>query len=308
MENTENKFKNKENLKALISGIYDLQKLRISTGNRITINIKTKLGQEPSMKENKMEKEAKEYLDTIRKHFKLITDGLLVIPTEKKFKADGVFDNLTEINLAGLYTRLYEDEQLQIKRLEGVLKEFPIWNEFLIDVRGCGPMMAAVIISSLDPYKAKYPSSFHKYIGIDVVKVVEVIDGKEVEHGVGRSRKKESLEEQEYLDKDGNVKTKMGLTFNPWVKTKLVGVLASSFIKQPADKCKYRKIYDDYKNRLENHKIHKEKTKLHRHNMANRYMIKHFLIDLHMKWRELEGLEVSKPYEEAKLGYKHGYQ
>ena len=287
---------NKENLKALISGLYDLQKLRIQTGNRITINIKAKLGQEPSMKESEMNKEAKDYLIKIRKHFKLITDGLLVIPTISKFKKDGVFDDYTEINLAGLYTRLHEDEQLQIKRLEGVLKEFPIWNDFLLGVRGVGPMMAGVIISALDPYKAKYPSSFHKYIGIDVV------------NGVGRTRKKEHLEETEYKDKDGKTQTKIGITFNPWAKTKIVGVLGSSFIKQPADKCKYRKIYDDYKFRLQNHKIHKEKTKLHIHNMANRYMIQQFLNDLHIAWREIEGLEVSKPYAEAKLGYKHGYQ
>lgn len=295
---------NKENLKALISGLYDLQKLRISTGNRITMNIKTKLGQEPSMKESEMEKEAKQYLVDIRKHFKLITDGLLTIPTVKKFKKDGVFDDYTEVNLAGLYTRLYEDEQLQIKRLEGVLTDFPIWNKFLLDVRGCGPMMAGVIISALDPYKAKYPSSFHKYIGIDVVKVKK--EGSDEMVGVGRSRKKESLEESEYIDKEGNTKTKMGITFNPWAKTKIVGVLGSSFIKQPADKCKYRKVYDDYKFRLQNMPAHSEKSKLHIHNMANRYMIKQFLIDLHMKWREIEGLEVHPPYAEAKLGYTHG--
>jgi len=198
------------------------------------------------------------------------------------------------MNLAGLYSRIYEDEQLQIKRLAGVLDEFPIWNEFLVDVRGCGPMMAGVLISSLDPHKAKYPSSFGKYIGIDVV------------NGVGRSKRKEHLVETEYKDKEGNTKTKMGITFNPWAKTKIVGVLGTSFIRQPADKCKYRKIYDDYKFRIQNHKNHKEKSKLHIHNMANRYMIKMFLIDLHIKWRELEGLEVHAPYHEAKLGYKHG--
>jgi len=246
------------------------------------------------MKEIEMDKEAKQYLIDIRKHFKLITDGLLTIPTVRQFKADGVFDDYTEINLAGLYTRLYEDEQLQIKRLEGVLKDFPIWNEFLLGIRGVGPMMGGVIISALDPYKAKYPSSFHKYIGIDVV------------NGVGRTRKKEHLEETEYTDKDGNIKTKMGITFNPWAKTKIVGVLGSSFIKQPADKCKYRKVYDDYKFRLQHRVDLKEESKLHIHNMANRYMIKIFMIDLHMKWREIEGLEVSLPYAEAKLGYKHG--
>ena len=283
----------KENLKALINGIYDIQKLRIQMGNRITMNIKTKLGQEPSMKESEMEKQAKDYLDEIRKNFKLITEGMLTIPTKTQFKKLGVFDDYTEMNLAGLYTRLYEDEQQQVKRLEGVIDDFPIWTEFMKDVRGCGPLMAGVIISVFDIEKAKYPSSFHAYIGLDVV------------NGKGRSRIKEHLVDSTYIDADGNEQTKKGISFNPWGKTKIVGVLGSSFIKQPADKCKYRKIYDNYKHRIANHKNHQEKSKGHIHAMANRYMIKQFLVDLHMKWRELEGLEVSLQYSEAKLGYKH---
>lgn len=284
---------NKESLKALVQGLYDLQKLRIQTGNRIVANIKVKLGQKPSMKESELEKQAKDYLEMLRKHYNKITDGMLAIPTERQFKPDEVIDDYTELNLIALYSKLMADEEQQIKRLNGVLKNFPIWTEFLDGVRGCGPMMAGVIISVLDPHKAKYPSSFHKYIGLDVV------------NGAGRSRKKEHLEQSTYIDAEGNEQSKMGITFNPWGKTKIVGVLGSSFIKQPADKCKYRKIYDDYKHRLENHPKHQEKTKLHRHNMANRYMIKQFLIDLHIKWRELEGLEVFPSYAEGKLGYNH---
>lgn len=293
----------KESLKALVQGIYDLQKLRIQTGNRITANIKTKLGQEPGMKESKLKKEAKEYLVIVRKHFKLITDGVLTIPTPKQFKADGVFDNYTQMNLIGFYTKLYEDEKHQVERLKGSLAVFPIWNEFLIDVHGIGPMMAGVIISVLDPYKAKYPSGFQKYCGVDVL---QVEDENGEFHGEGRSRRKNHLVDQAYFDREGNEKIKKGLTFNPWAKTKIVGVLGSSFIKQSAEKSKYRGIYDRYKFRIENHVKHKEKTKAHRHAMANRYMIKMFLVDLHMKWRELEGLPVSVSYAEGKLGYKHG--
>jgi hypothetical protein len=247
----------KENLRALVKGLYDLQKLRIQVGNRVVANKKVKMGQAPGTKETEMDKEAKEYLAMIRKHFKLITDGMLTIPTEKKFHKDGVFDDYSEAFLAGAYTRHYENEQMQIKRLEDLLSGFPIWTEFLDDVRGCGPLMAGVIIAELDPYKAKYPSSFHKYCGLDVV------------NGKGRSRHKECLVDQEYTDKDGNIQTKKGISFNPFAKTKIVGVLGSSFIKQPAEKCKYRKIYDDYKHRLENHPDHVEKTKGHRHAMAN---------------------------------------
>lgn len=41
--------------------------------------------------------------------------------------------------------------------------------------------------------------------------------------------------------------------------------------------------------------------------MARRYMIKEFLRDLWVNWRKLEGLEVTEPYEVAKLSMKpHG--
>jgi hypothetical protein len=34
-------------------------------------------------------------------------------------------------------------------------------------------------------------------------------------------------------------------------------------------------------------------------------MIKQFLVDLHIAWRTIEGLPVSLPYHEAKLGHLH---
>ena len=101
------------------------------------------------------------------------------------------------------------------------------------------------------------------------------------------------------------MQVKKGITFNPFLKTKLTGVLGASFLKQSPDKCVYRKIYDDYKHRLEHMDAHKEKSKGHRHNMAIRYMIKMFLIDLYNEWRPLEGLPVAPTYTEAKLGKVH---
>jgi hypothetical protein len=54
--------------------------------------------------------------------------------------------------------------------------------------------MAGVILSEIDITKAEYPSSLHKYAGLDVAG-----------DGQGRSRKKEHLEESDYIDKDGAV-------------------------------------------------------------------------------------------------------
>ena len=95
----------------------------------------------------------------------------------------------------------------------------------------------------------------------------------------------------------------MGISFNPFLKTKLSGVLGASFLKSKNEL--YATSYYEYKERLENHVDHKNKTKGHRHNMAIRYMIKRFLADLHVVWRTQEGLSVSVPYSEAKLGMKH---
>ena len=119
-----------------------------------------------------------------------------------------------------------------------------------------------------------------------------------------------------YKDKSGKAAERQSITFNPFLKTKLVGVLGSSFIKQMDSP--YRKIYDDYKHRLESHArygVHNDEvkddqgnkvaSKGRRHNMATRYMVKMFLIDLYTYWRALEGLPVSKPYGEDKLGKTH---
>jgi hypothetical protein len=126
--------------------------------------------------------------------------------------------------------------------------------------------------------------------------------------GLGRSRKKDHLVERAYADREGNPATRVGITFNPFLKTKLIGVLGSSFVKQPADKCKYRAIYDEYKAKLEaNPKwgVDTETSKGHRHNMAVRYMVKVFLIDLYVAWRKLEGLPVAPSYAESKREQQH---
>lgn len=119
------------------------------------------------------------------------------------------------------------------------------------------------------------------------------------EDGRGRTRKQEHLVDRQYTDKNGNEATRKSITYNPFAKTKLMGVLAGSFLRCASP---YAKVYADYKQRLEHHPAHKEKTVAHRHQMAMRYMAKQFLVDLHAKWRALEGLEVTQPYAVRKLG------
>lgn len=54
------------------------------------------------------------------------------------------------------------------------------------------------------------------------------------------------------------------------------------------------------------HNVKWGRSDAHRHQAAVRYMVKIFLLELWLKWRELEGLPITEPYSEAKLGIKHG--
>jgi len=280
-----------QNIRAMVRGAYDIQKLRIQAGNRIVANFKARLGQKPSEKEDTLDSEGKLVLVNIRARYKKLTDGVKTFPRKGSFKGDELISTYTELCLVAQYSDLEREEDSLFRRLKAVLEDFSVYTEFLEPVKGIGAALAGVIISEIDITKAKYPSSLWAYAGLDV------------SNGSGRSRKAEHLRENEYITSDGEVKTKKGITFNPFLKTKLIGVLGSSFLR--AGENKYSKIYYDYKNRLENNPKHIEKSKGHRHNMAIRYMVKMFLLDLHIEWRRLEGLPVSKSYQEEKLGHKH---
>jgi len=282
----------KQNLKAMVRGCYDIQKIRIQTGNRIVANFRAKLGLEPGEKE-KSKKEANTLLNQIRKEYKLITSGITDLPSRKGFKKGEIISEYAELVLVHSYHFCLANEEKLFRLLNKLLDDFPVWTDYLKSVLGIGPAMAGVIISEFDIEKAQYPSSLWKYAGLDVAT-----------NGAGRSRKKEHLVETTYINKDGEEKTKMGITFNPFLKTKLTGVLGASFLRCGV-KSPYAQIYYDYKNRIENHPAHKEKTKLHRHNMANRYMVKRFLVDLYTNWRAMEGLPVADEYSIAKLNMKH---
>lgn len=284
--------------KALVRSMYDAQHQRIQTGNRICAEIKVRLGQAPGESEKVLSTEAKKYLEDVREEFDRISDMFALDRPSNYLKIDytkyKILSDAAMVLFAQIYFRQLGYESHMLKVIAKIVEQHPLWNAFLKGVKGCGPLMSSVILTEFDIHKAERISQFNAYAGLDVAS-----DGR------GRGRYKEHLTDQTYIDKDGKEQTKKGITFNPFLKTKLVGVLGSCFLKQSPDKCKYRKVYDDYKHRLEHHKIHSEKTKGHRHNMAIRYMIKMFLQDLWLAWRELENLPITKPYHEAVLGYKH---
>lgn len=275
-------------LKIMVRGAYDEQKLRIEMGNRLVANFRSKLGLEPSDENN-------DVMKTLERRYYSITEGVIDMSRKRKFEYDGVISTYSELLLVGGYLEMLSHEKRMFKNLVHELRTLPIYTEFLDGVAGCGPAMAGVIISEIDITKAKYVSSLWKYAGLDVGP-----DGR------GRSRRAEHLVDVEYTNAKGEQAKRRSITFNPFLKTKLVGVLGPSFLK--VKESPYKQAYYDYKHRLENHSKYKDVSKGHRHNMAIRYAVKLFLVDLYAKWRALEGLEVHPPYSEAKLGLTHGRQ
>ncbi len=272
-------------IRLAVRGYYDVQQLRIQAGNRLVNHFLTKIGVAPGSKKSP------DVEELLKSEYKTITEGIVKKTKEIPFVKDGLISDTAEYALVNSYISLKEDEKKMKTLLEMQVEEHPIWQNFLKDIKGVGPLMAAVLISEIDIYKAKYVSSLWKYAGLDVGP-----DGR------GRGRYSEHLVSVSYVAKDETEKTKKSITFNPFLKTKLMGVLADSFIKS---KSIYSDQYYYYKNRLENHPVHMLKTKAHRNNMAKRYMIKQFLRDLYIHWKTIEGLEVQPPYEEVKLGIKH---
>lgn len=298
-------------LKAMVRGAYDLQELRIMTGNRLVGNYKIKLDQLPGKKEHTMSEKAKKFLALLRSEYKKITDGYKIFPKAKDFKPYGNISEFTEFCLVEEYALAINHEEQHFKRLGELLIHYPLWD-FFSGVPGVGPAMGGVILSEVDITQCKHASSLWKYAGVDVVLVEDGDSGEMVAEG--RSKKKTHLVDREYEDKDGNMKWKKSITYNPFLKTKLLGVLGSSFLridgpkalKKNPDAIIYKTLYYNYKHRLETHRDHKDKAKGHIHKMAIRYMIKIFLIDVYVAWRTAEGLEVHKSYDEGQLGYKHG--
>lgn len=314
-----------ELLRAIVSGVYDFQKLRIQTGNRIVAIFRARLGIQPGQEEDE---EAKKALDVIRKEYNRITDGIIEIGdqisadfdtaiseadlpriagntlTEKKFSKvvkelkQCVFNSYTEYLLVQKYMELLRDEERSFRQLTNFLEGFSIYP-WLKSVKGIGPAMAAVIISGFDIREARYASSLWKYAGLDVVNVGTTDEPK----WEGRRNHGPHLIDVLYIDREGNEATRKSLSHNRFMKTKLLGVLAGCLLR--AKNPEYTQVYSDYRNRLENRPDLKDHTKGHKNRMALRYMIKRFLVELYYRWREAEGLPVHREYAEAKLGLVH---
>lgn len=294
-----------KHIRNIIDGVYDIQKLRIATGNRVVAALRgitepvdnspksdAQREKEQKEKDSVLKKILGEYKDITNAYVELYHNSGPVVPAITDRGGDFIKTKV-DYSLVEQYIKLKEVEDGLVKVVTAEVQKHPMWPAFFEGVKGCGPMMAAVCLAYLDPYKARHASSFWKYCGLDVA-----YDEKRGEmRGTGRWH----TVEVEYEDKYGKTATRNSLTYNPFVKTKLVEVLVGSFLK--AGDNHYSHIYRDYRNR----RTQMGDSSIQQHRRAARYTAKMFLRDMWVIWRELEGLPVSEPYEVAKLGNKpHG--
>ena len=302
-------------LRLMVKGAYDLQALRMQTGLRLCANFRAKLKEnEPeadpdATPSDELSEDAQKLIDRLKSSYKLLTGVARnrTLPTEKGFTGDELISSYSELVLVDQYLKLESQEATQFRQMQAVLDKIPIYVEYLSKQIGIGPAMAGALLTTLNPHKARNISSFWSYSGLDVAS-----------DGYGRSRRQEHLVEREYQNKEGKQATRLSVTYNPWLKTKLF-VLATSFMRSGSS---WRRVYDDYKHRLTTDPLRQKATvaeykKRYKENpeqakklwtpgridmAAKRYMLKIFLADFWVKWRTKEGLPVTAPYAEDKQG------
>jgi hypothetical protein len=325
-------------LRAMVRGAYDLQQLRMQSGLRLCANFRARLkeadlekpdteeeddddieetseeeDEEAAAKKKAEDKKKKRIILLIKAEYRRLTDAITspkgrVLIKKLDLTGSPIISTAAEYALVESYLALEKQEAKQFRDLEGTLMEIPIYRDYLCHIPGIRQAMGGVLVAYLNPHKARYASSFNMYAGLDVA------------NGSGRSRREEHLVERTYKAKNGEMKTRMGVTYNPFLKTKLMGVLGPSFLR--AKSPRWRKEYDNRKNRVMSDPARIKITvakwkKLHKqgdvdlkpywtpgrvHTDATRYMVKMFLQDLWATWRKMEGLPVTLPYREAKLG------
>jgi len=170
-----------------------------------------------------------------------------------------------------IYEALVDYEKELKSEMKEIVELHPAW-EFLENTKGIGFTLACRLLAHLDIRKARHISSFWKFAGFGVT------DGRA----------------------DRKVKGKK-LEFNKKLKDTCWLIGRSLLILNPS----YSEIYDKAK---EYYRVNRDWNRMRIHKAAMRKMIKVFLANLWLYWREREGLPISMPYAVDKLGHKLEYQ
>lgn len=262
-------------MRALVEMYYDFQDQRIISGNRIDGNVRQELIQDTDL---------------------------------EKYGVNDVFAS----------TKSFEKD-IQ-KRLANEIKAYPLYSEYLLNIQGIGVILSAGLMAYIeDIAKFKNISSLWQYAGIGMNTFCEKCNKPtfvEVTYGEGKTKKvAKRLRPKKVCDVCNSAtvpirqRRTIGYQSNYNDKFKvLCWKIASSFVKQSADKSGYRRIYDQVK--ADEHTKHPETVMVngkktqndgHLHNKAMRKTVKIFLSHVWTTWRTYENLEVTKPYESQVL-------
>ena len=188
-------------LRSVVSQYELLQKTRIKVGNNIVSLIFSTMGRSKFIesKESRLKEKFEDNFDEKKSLENLDNDKVLdvVVQEYNEITLYAENHNITIKNnksfeqfktpylssymmycLASEFIAMLNIETKMKKIMEDLVKEQPIWQNYLVGIKGVGANIAAYLISYLDIYKANHPSAFLKYCGLDQVAVIP--DEKEI--------------------------------------------------------------------------------------------------------------------------------
>jgi len=236
------------------------------------------------------------------------------------------------------------------KDIKSYVNKKPLWKGFFNKIAGCGELMAAVIMTNIDIHRATTVSKMFAVAGLGFERKYRVVYRQLTYNKAGKVTKETKVQTAEVWapsetsainciprakmdkktgepidcrteamsctlleDKPRIQQMNPGqcLTYNKFLKAKMLGVLTRSMIMNASIKnitkdTHYVEIYRDSKTRYAKQHPEDPKWPLRRiDKAAKRKMIKALYKDLYQYWRTQEGLETRVPYEEEYLNKKH---
>lgn len=232
-----------------------------------------------------------------------------------------------EINdMIWYYKALRSTEKELGKKLDHWSADHPLRVQYLSKIKGIGPIFSSGIIAYLSPIsRFDTISKVWSYCGFSAIHYEsECEDGHKIIstspltvcpvqiRGEGKGKRKPcgaKIIKSEKVNTPPRRKRGYYVAYNDKLKT-FMWKIGVSFLKQNPQRSYYRRLFEEKKKYYTNRpdlakelKEGKKGAKGHIHAMALHYVIKRFLANLWIKWREIEGLPTRKPYAIEYLGH-----
>lgn len=179
------------------------------------------------------------------------------------------------------------------------LREIPIYRNFLVNVFGVGPIVAAYLVAEIDIHKAPKISNLRRYCGMAVIN--------------GRLERRAAGIKSSY---NATLRTRLFQMFSAIWKNAAKKSEARPFgtTSKYLDRwreVKHRELHSERVNMATNkwkdaNGVERAGAKGHSHAKGWHKAADLFLEDLYMVWRACEGLPCWASYYEDKLGFAHG--